>query len=122
MDMKWVVRFAQDARGALAVTFAIVSVVLFGAAGMALDFINASGIRVSLQHALDSAVLAAAAAHVGTDDEAKTVIAEYMAVNTLINHGIIEAAGTTADAIFVNGNSTIINSGTLISLQDDAIS
>ncbi|HYN00133.1 MAG TPA: hypothetical protein VET25_10335, partial [Aestuariivirgaceae bacterium] len=89
--MKWVVRFAQDARGALAVTFAIVSVVVFGAAGMALDFINASGIRVSLQHALDSAVLAAAAAHVATDDEAKTVIAEYMAVNWTVKYPSLEA-------------------------------
>src|SRR5688572_15977771 len=91
MNLKWAKGFEKDARGTVAVIFAIVSVVVLGAAGMALDFINASGIRTSLQHALDSAVLAAAAAHVATDNEAKTVIAEYMAINWAVKYPSLDA-------------------------------
>jgi Flp pilus assembly protein TadG len=74
-------KFKRDSRGAVAVIFAVCAVVVFGAAGMAVDFINASGVRASLQQALDGAVLAAAAAHVKNENEAEEVIAEYMASN-----------------------------------------
>ncbi len=48
---------------------------------MAVDFINASNVRTGLQHALDSAVLAAASAHVKNEHEAETIITEFMTSN-----------------------------------------
>jgi uncharacterized protein with beta-barrel porin domain len=41
--------------------------------------------------------------------------------NTVVNHGTITTAGTTADALYIVGGNTFINSGTLISTEDDAI-
>jgi Flp pilus assembly protein TadG len=67
--------------GSVAVLFAVAATLIFGAAGMAVDFISASGVRVALQNALDSAVLAAASARVKNDREAENVITEFMASN-----------------------------------------
>lgn len=69
------------ATGSVAVIFGVMAAVVFGAAGMALDFINASNVRTGLQHALDGAVLAAASAHVKNEHEAETIITEFMASN-----------------------------------------
>jgi Flp pilus assembly protein TadG len=74
-------KFTANVQGTVAVIFAVTATVVIGAAGMAIDFINASGVRSSLQNSLDGAVLAAAASHVKSEQEAETVIAEYMNSN-----------------------------------------
>lgn len=71
--------YGAAASGSVAVIFGITAAVIFGAAGMAVDFINASSVRTSLQQALDSAVLAAASAQVKNEHEAEEVITEFMA-------------------------------------------
>jgi Flp pilus assembly protein TadG len=73
--------FIGNTSGSVAVILGIVATVMIGAAGIALDFAHASYIRTSLQHALDSAVLAASASHVQTEEEAEALIHEYMASN-----------------------------------------
>jgi Flp pilus assembly protein TadG len=65
----------------VAVIFGIMAAVVLGAAGMAVDFINASNVRTTLQNTLDGAVLAAASAHVKNDHEAETIITEFMTSN-----------------------------------------
>jgi hypothetical protein len=74
-------KYRAAVQGSVAVIFGIMAAVVFGAAGMALDFINASNVRTSLQHALDGAVLAAASAHVKNEHEAETIITEFMTSN-----------------------------------------
>src|SRR5215212_9650573 len=74
-------RFLGNTSGSVAVILGIVATVMVGAAGVAVDFVNASYIRTSLQHALDSAVLAASSSHVETDSEAEALIHEYMDSN-----------------------------------------
>jgi Flp pilus assembly protein TadG len=54
-------KFIADVQGTAAMIFAVAAVIVIGAAGIAVDFENASGVRTSPQHALDGAVLAAAA-------------------------------------------------------------
>ncbi|HEY7747130.1 MAG TPA: VWA domain-containing protein [Aestuariivirgaceae bacterium] len=83
--------FARKTHGTVAVLFAILSVAVLGAAGIAVDFVKASAARSSLQGALDSAVLAAAAARVETDQEAETIIAKYMAANWAAKHPELDA-------------------------------
>jgi Flp pilus assembly protein TadG len=78
---KRVRRFFGNTSGSVAVILGIVATVMVGAAGIAVDFVNASYIRTSLQHALDSAVLAASSSHVETDSEAEALIHEYMDSN-----------------------------------------
>jgi Flp pilus assembly protein TadG len=73
--------FISNTSGSVAVILGIVATVMIGAAGIAVDFVNASYIRTSLQHALDSAVLAASASHVQTEEEAEALIHEYMDSN-----------------------------------------
>jgi Flp pilus assembly protein TadG len=73
--------YGRAAKGSVAVIFGITAAVVFGAAGMAVDFINASNVRTSLQHALDSAVLAAASARVKNEHQAETIITEFMSSN-----------------------------------------
>jgi Flp pilus assembly protein TadG len=70
-------KFSKDVRGAVAVIFTLVAVLIIGAAGMAVDFVNASGVRASLQQALDGAVLAAAAAHVETETAAENMTSNW---------------------------------------------
>src|SRR5215213_8116751 len=74
-------KFIANTSGSVAVILGIVATVMVGAAGVAVDFVNASYIRTSLQHALDSAVLAASSSHVETDSEAEALIHEYMDSN-----------------------------------------
>jgi Flp pilus assembly protein TadG len=74
-------KFIGNTSGSVAVILGIVATVMIGAAGIAVDFVNASYIRTSLQHALDSAVLAASASHVETDEEAEALILEYLDSN-----------------------------------------
>jgi Flp pilus assembly protein TadG len=101
-------KFKRDSRGAVAVIFAVCAVVVFGAAGMAVDFINASGVRASLQQALDGAVLAAAAAHVKNENEAEEVIAEYMASNWSLKYPTLDAQITQSwSEEAVNGGATV---------------
>jgi Flp pilus assembly protein TadG len=73
--------FIRNTSGSVAVIFGVAVTVLLGAAGIAVDFVNASYIRTSLQHALDSAVLAASASHVQTEEQAEALIHEYMDSN-----------------------------------------
>jgi Flp pilus assembly protein TadG len=73
--------YGAAVRGSVAVIFGITAAVVFGAAGMAVDFINASSVRTSLQQALDSAVLAAASAQVKNEHQAEEIITEFMASN-----------------------------------------
>jgi Flp pilus assembly protein TadG len=73
--------FLGNTSGSVAVILGVVATVMIGAAGIAVDFVNASYIRTSLQHALDSAVLAASSSHVETDSEAEALIHEYMDSN-----------------------------------------
>jgi Flp pilus assembly protein TadG len=73
--------FIGNTSGSVAVILGIVATVMIGAAGIALDFAHASYIRTSLQHALDSAVLAASASHVQTEEEAEALIHQYMNSN-----------------------------------------
>jgi Flp pilus assembly protein TadG len=77
--------------GSVAIIFALAATVIFGAAGMAVDFISASSVRAALQSALDSAVLAAASAHVKNDNEARTIISEYMTSNWSSKYPDLEA-------------------------------
>jgi len=78
-------------KGSVAVIFGIMAAVVFGAAGMAVDFINASNVRTTLQHALDGAVLAAASAHVKNDHEAETIITEFMTSNWTEKYPTLDA-------------------------------
>jgi Flp pilus assembly protein TadG len=73
--------YRAAAKGSVAVIMGLTTAVVFGAAGMAVDFINASSVRTSLQQALDSAVLAAASAQVKNEHEAEEIITEFMASN-----------------------------------------
>src|SRR6185295_2542369 len=73
--------FIGNTSGSVAVILGIVATVMIGAAGIAVDFVNASYIRTSLQHALDSAVLAASASHVQTEEQAEALIHQYMNSN-----------------------------------------
>jgi Flp pilus assembly protein TadG len=73
--------FSENTSGSVAVILGIVATVMIGAAGVAVDFVNASYIRTSLQHALDSAVLAASSSHVETESEAEALIHKYMDSN-----------------------------------------
>ncbi|HKG74760.1 MAG TPA: VWA domain-containing protein [Aestuariivirgaceae bacterium] len=73
--------FTQNTSGSVAVILGMVATVMIGAAGVAVDFVNASYIRTSLQHALDSAVLAASSSHVETESEAEALIHKYMDSN-----------------------------------------
>ena len=54
-------RFRQDVSGSTAITFGLTIIPILTAAGAALDFSRAASVRASLQGALDTAVLAAAA-------------------------------------------------------------
>lgn len=83
--------YGAAASGSVAVIFGITAAVIFGAAGMAVDFINASSVRTSLQQALDSAVLAAASAQVKNEHEAEEVITEFMASNWTEKYPNIDA-------------------------------
>jgi Flp pilus assembly protein TadG len=101
-------QFKRDSHGAVAVIFAVCAVIVFGAAGMAVDFINASGVRASLQQALDGAVLAAAAAHVKNENEAEEVIEEYMASNWSLKYPTLDAQITQSwSEETVNGEATV---------------
>ncbi|MGH6875119.1 MAG: TadE/TadG family type IV pilus assembly protein, partial [Aestuariivirgaceae bacterium] len=73
--------FFGNTSGSVAVILGIVATVIIGAAGIAVDFVNASYIRTSLQQALDGAVLAASAGHVQTEGEVEDLINEYMNSN-----------------------------------------
>jgi Flp pilus assembly protein TadG len=61
--------FRRDARGSIALVFALALVPVIGAAAAALDYSNASRVRTKLQTDLDAAVLAAAAAPTGADGD-----------------------------------------------------
>jgi Flp pilus assembly protein TadG len=101
-------RFLQDVEAAVAVIFALVIVVIFGAAGMAVDFINSSGVRTSLQQALDGAVLAAAAARVQNEAEAEAIINKFMTSNWSMKYPNLDAQVSqtlTDDA--VSGTATV---------------
>ena len=74
-------KFFGNTSGSVAIILGIVATALIGAAGIAVDFLNASYIRTSLQHALDGAVLAASASHVESESEAEDLINEYMDSN-----------------------------------------
>jgi Flp pilus assembly protein TadG len=73
--------FVRHRAGSVAVITGILATVVFGAAGIAVDFVNASYVRTSLQQALDGAVLAASASQVKNRHEAEMVIDEYMTSN-----------------------------------------
>jgi Flp pilus assembly protein TadG len=73
--------FISNTSGSVAVILGIVATAMIGAAGVAVDYVHASYIRTSLQHALDSAVLAASSSHVETESQAEALIHEYMDSN-----------------------------------------
>src|SRR5262245_10851199 len=81
LDMTGPTNYRAAVKGSVAVIFGIMAAVVLGAAGMAVDFINASNVRTTLQNTLDGAVLAAASAHVKNDHEAETIITEFMTSN-----------------------------------------
>ena len=75
-------RFRQNISGSTAITFGLTIIPILTAAGAALDFSRASSVRTSLQGALDSAVLAAAAAGPeGWSDAANKMFAANLKVH-----------------------------------------
>jgi Flp pilus assembly protein TadG len=89
--MIYVKKFLQDVQATVAVIFAFALVIVFGSAGMAVDFVNASGVRTSLQQALDGAVLAAAAARVQNESEAEKIITRFMSSNWSLKYPSLDA-------------------------------
>lgn len=75
-------RFISDRKGNIAITFAILVVPLFAAAGAAVDYSRVSNEHSNLQEALDSAVLAAASAGIKTDKTRLAIGEKYFHSNT----------------------------------------
>ena len=69
-------RFWRDVHGGLTAFTAVTFLLMFGAAGMGVDFIRQETLRSELQGALDRGVLAAAA--LTQTGEGKIVVAEYL--------------------------------------------
>ena len=77
--------FAANRSGNFGMIAALVSIPLFGAAALTVDYVNAAGHRSNIQNAVDAAVLAAASSKKTTEKELRVV-----AENTLL-------ANVTAD-------------------------
>jgi len=80
--MKRIKSFFRNTSGNLAVMLALVSVPLFGAAGMAIDYTRASNVKSQLQNAADSAALAAVVEYrMGTRRDQRAMAKNYFAEN-----------------------------------------
>jgi Flp pilus assembly protein TadG len=78
---------ATDDRGAVAITFALLTFVICGAVGMAVDLTRVSAVKSSLQSALDHAVIAVASGRQAGDQDGIERLTAYMSANWKERHG-----------------------------------
>ena len=73
--------FASNRSGNFGMMAALLSLPLFGAAALAVDYVNAASHRASIQNAVDAAVLAAAASGKKTEKEMRVVAEKALLSN-----------------------------------------
>ncbi|SOE08378.1 Flp pilus assembly protein TadG [Hoeflea halophila] len=103
--------FATNRSGNFGMIAALLSIPLFGAAALAVDYINASGHRSNIQNAVDAAVLAAASSGKSTEGDLRAVAEKVLLAN--VDSDLREGLDITGFAVNADGKVTMSVSGKL---------
>jgi len=103
--------FATNRSGNFGMIAALLSIPLFGAAALAVDYVNAAGHRSNMQNAVDAAVLAAASSGKSTESDLRAVAEKVLLAN--VDADTREELDITGFALNADGKVTMSVSGKL---------
>ncbi len=101
----------KDRSGNFALTAAVLSLPLFGAAAFAVDYVNAASYRADIQNAVDAAVLSAASSNKTTEAELRIVAEEALRGN--LPKGVRDDVSVKGLVVSADGRVTLTVDGVL---------